>query len=67
MRFKSSIAILPGHNEVQYHELPMSLADACMVRMVEIHSTGVVLTLDRHFKIYRRNNRQPIAAVMPED
>ncbi len=43
----------------------MSLADACLVRMAEIHEEAVVFTLDRDFKIYRKSNRQVIATIMP--
>jgi predicted nucleic acid-binding protein len=50
----------------KYHDLPMSLADACLVRMAETHPTAVVLTLDQHFKIYRKQGRQPISLLMPE-
>jgi predicted nucleic acid-binding protein len=51
----------------KYQDLPMSLADACLVRMAEIRPTARVLTLDRHFGIYRKHGRQPISAVMPGD
>jgi len=51
----------------KYQDLPMSLADACLVRMAEVHPTAVVLTLDRHFEVYRKHGRQPIPVVMPED
>ncbi len=51
----------------KYRDLPMSLADACLVRMAEIHPTAVVLTLDQHFNIYRKQTRQPIAAMMPAE
>jgi predicted nucleic acid-binding protein len=49
----------------RYANIPMSLADACLVRMAEIHEEAVVFTLDRDFKIYRKSNRQVIATVMP--
>jgi len=51
----------------KYQDLPMSLADACLVRMAETHPTAVVLTLDRHFRVYRKHGRQPIPIIMPED
>ena len=37
----------------RYGNLPMSLADACLVRMAELHSGAEVFTLDSHFRIYR--------------
>ena len=49
----------------RYRNIPMSLADACLVRMAEIHKEAVVLTLDEDFKIYRKANRHVVATVMP--
>lgn len=49
----------------RYRNIPMSLADACLVRMAEIHKDSVVLTLDDDFRIYRKNNRQVIPSLMP--
>lgn len=34
-----------------YRNIPMSLADACLVRMAEIHKRSVVFTLDSDFVI----------------
>lgn len=49
----------------KYHDVPMSLADACLVRMSEQHPGSVVLTLDGDFRIYRRSGRQPVPVRMP--
>jgi predicted nucleic acid-binding protein len=49
----------------RYRNIPMSLADACLVRMAEAHDQSVVLTLDDDFRIYRKGNRQVIPTVMP--
>jgi predicted nucleic acid-binding protein len=49
----------------RYENVPMSLADACLVRMSEQMSDSVVLTLDRDFKIYRRQGRNVIRTWMP--
>ncbi len=49
----------------RYGNVPMSLADACLVRMSEQMSESVVLTLDRAFKIYRRQGRNVIRTWMP--
>lgn len=49
----------------KYAQLPMSLADACLVRMAEQHPQAQVFTLDQHFRIYRRNGRQVIPTMMP--
>jgi predicted nucleic acid-binding protein len=51
----------------KYQSVPMSLADACLVRMSEQHSGSVVLTLDRDFKIYRKNKRNVVPTIMPGD
>ena len=49
----------------RYSNLPMSLADACLVRMAEIHAAVEVLTLDSHFQIYRLSNRRIVPVRMP--
>lgn len=42
----------------RYANVPMSLADACLVRLVELMPDASVLTLDDDFRIYRtRKNR----------
>ena len=48
-----------------YSNLPMSLADACLVRMAEIYPGAEVFTIDSHFKIYRLSNRRVIPVRMP--
>jgi predicted nucleic acid-binding protein len=45
----------------KYRDTPMSLADACVVRMAEIHENHSVLTLDSNFTVYRKHGRVPIA------
>lgn len=49
----------------KYSDIPMSLADACLVRMAEQFTNSVVLTLDQHFKIYRKNKRKIIPTILP--
>jgi len=49
----------------KYADLPMSLADACLVRMTETFSDPVILTTDADFRIYRRHSRQIVPCVMP--
>ena len=51
----------------RYARVPMSLADACLVRMAEAHTDSRVLTLDRDFRLYRKHGRHAIPAIMPED
>jgi predicted nucleic acid-binding protein len=49
----------------RYANVPMSLADACLVRMSELLSDSLVLTLDHDFRIYRRHGRQTIPVLIP--
>ena len=50
----------------RYHDTPMSLADACLVRLSELHSDCQVFTLDTHFRWYRRHGRQVIPLLAPQ-
>lgn len=50
---------------VRYASVPMSLADACLVRMSEITPDSAILTFDTDFRVYRRGGRQPIPVMMP--
>jgi len=50
----------------RYRNRPMSLADACLVRLSEIHASAEVLTLDSDFRIYRRHGNKVIPVRMPE-
>lgn len=50
----------------RYRSRPMSLADACLVRLSEIHGSAAVLTLDSDFRVYRRHGNQVIPVRMPE-
>jgi predicted nucleic acid-binding protein len=49
----------------KFANVPMSLADACLVRMTELDAQSVIVTLDTDFRVYRRNRRQVIPALMP--
>jgi uncharacterized protein len=49
----------------KYRGTPMSLADACIVRMAEIHEHHAVLTLDSDFSIYRKHGRIPLKLIHP--
>jgi len=51
----------------KFRNVPMSLADACLVRMTEHESSGRVMTLDSDFRIYRRNGRQVVPTIMPDE
>ncbi len=49
----------------RYASVPMSLADACLVRMAEQHAQSVVMTLEGDFRIYRKHGRQVVPTIMP--
>jgi predicted nucleic acid-binding protein len=49
----------------KYSNVPMSLADACIVRMSEIHDRHAVLTLDSDFTVYRKHSRVPLSLIYP--
>ena len=49
----------------RYRDVPMSLADACLVRMSELHRHCRVMTTDTDFRLYRRNARQVIPLLAP--
>ena len=49
----------------RYADVPMSLADACLVRLAELFPQSPVLTLDSDFSVYRKNGRQVIAVLRP--
>ena len=50
----------------KYSNIPMSLADACLVRMTELFADPVILTTDEDFLIYRRHGRQTVPCVTPK-
>jgi predicted nucleic acid-binding protein len=50
----------------KYDSVPMSLADACLVRMAELRATSEILTADEDFRIYRRHGRHVIRTIMPQ-
>jgi uncharacterized protein len=51
---------------LKYVDVPMSFADACLVRMTETLPDPILLTTDRDFRIYRRHGRQVIPCKMPD-
>jgi predicted nucleic acid-binding protein len=50
----------------RFQSVPMSLADACLVRMTEMEPKSAVLTLDRDFLVYRRIRRLVVSTIMPK-
>jgi predicted nucleic acid-binding protein len=49
----------------KYSDQPMSLADACLVRMSELHPDHRVFTLDSDFRVYRRFGRRVVPLLIP--
>jgi uncharacterized protein len=49
----------------RYDNVPASLADACLIRMAELHDASKVMTLDSDFHIYRRHGRRAIGLIRP--
>ena len=49
----------------RYAKVPMSLADACLVRQAELLSGSTVLTLDSDFSIYRMHGRRAVPSIQP--
>jgi len=50
----------------KYASLPMSFADACLVRMSETMDDPLILTTDSYFRIYRRHSRQIVPVLCPQ-
>jgi uncharacterized protein len=55
-----------GQLMAKYSQIPMSLADACLVCLAELHPESVVFTVDRDFRVYRKQGRVVIPVLMPE-
>lgn len=50
----------------KYKNLPMDLADACLVRLCEMRENSIVFTIDGDFTIYRKNGKQTIPLIIPD-
>lgn len=50
----------------RYHDMPISFADACLVRVAEQVHDAVVFTTDTDFRTYRKNGRQMIPLIIPK-
>jgi uncharacterized protein len=49
----------------RYDNIPMSLADACMVRMAEWMPQSAVFTLGSDFMVYRKSGNSVIPTISP--
>ena len=50
----------------RYANVPMSLADACLVRILERTENGSIMTLDSDFHVYRQGRRRTIRVLSPQ-
>jgi len=48
-----------------YQNVPASFADACLVRMAEIHDSSWIMTLDSDFTIYRKSGGELLNLISP--
>lgn len=68
-----AIKVLPLHEEIpyifslmrKYADVPMSFADAALVRLAELQAQAVVVTVDSDFKIYRMKKAKKIPLIIP--
>lgn len=50
----------------RYRSVPMSMADACLVRMAERLEPCSVFTLDADLRVYRKHGRRAIPLIFPD-
>jgi predicted nucleic acid-binding protein len=62
--FANTVELVLGLMQ-KYADVPMSFADACLVRMTELLPDPVLLTTDADFRVYRRHSRRVVPCVMP--
>jgi uncharacterized protein len=48
-----------------YNDVPISVADACLVRMSELHTDCLIFSTDTDFNVYRRYGNQMIPVLLP--
>ncbi len=58
-------ALAVGRLIRRYRDVPMSFADACLVRIVECTDNASIMTLDSDFRIYRQMGRRVIPLLIP--
>jgi predicted nucleic acid-binding protein len=49
----------------RFADTPMSVADACLVRLTELLDNPLLLTVDANFRVYRRSGRRRVPVRMP--
>jgi len=65
LKLKDEISLVESLLD-KYKNIPMSLADACLVRMSEQIADSTICTLDSDFKIYRKDKRKVIPLIIPD-
>ena len=50
----------------RYRSVPMSFADACVVRMSKLIGGSSIFTIDSDFYIYRKNRKEMIDLIIPD-
>jgi hypothetical protein len=51
----------------KYSDVPMSFADACLVRMSEHYRDSCIFTLDSDFLVYRKNGNELVSLIYPDN
>lgn len=49
----------------RYADTPMDFADACVVRLAELHDGAAVCTTDNHFRFFRKHGSEQISVIAP--
>ncbi len=49
----------------RYRDHKPDLADLCLIRMSELYPKHSVITVDKDFRVYRRNKREVIPTISP--
>ena len=61
LSFSYSQHLIEVHALIQaYEDVPMSFADACLVRMAEVEVGSQIFTIDHHFTIYRQHKTRKL-------
>jgi len=68
--FQTPLELAPSARAVgrlmqKYCDVPIDLADACLIHLAERMGTGDILTLDRDFEVYRWGVRRPSRLLIP--
>jgi uncharacterized protein len=66
--FQLSLSAAPVRNIMRkYRDLPVDLADACLIHLADELNTGEILTLDRDFESYRWSRIRPFRLLVELD